>query len=220
MSIRSRTMVVALVSALAGAPACGPSQAQVVRPSSPFTPAMAHLFDDAVDYVEDASGLGGRVAREWSSQIDGLSQNSDLIASVTIETVVQGTDADGSRSYRLVARVQDAIRGMAPEDGRVPLRVSQGQTGFTTVLGKEARLQSSRYVLFAKWYTDATNTVRAHWHLSPLSDSLVARVRRSSGVEAQERGTERVVSQEGAQTPVIESSSGGAAGGGADAGAP
>jgi hypothetical protein len=151
--------------------------------------------------VTDVEGLGGRVASDWEHQIDSLSQHSDLVGVAQIETVVQGQDADGSRSYRLTANIGNIVHGDAPDDRHVQLRVSEGQTGFNTVDGREARLQAGRYVLFAKWYTDGEGIVRAHWHLSPYSDGLLARVRRASGAEAEVLGQERVVRQEGSGAP-------------------
>jgi hypothetical protein len=185
-----------LVLALALTGACGPTRAQI-RPTSPFTPQLARLFDDSVDFVTDVEGLGGRVAADWQAQIDGLSRSSDLISEARIETVVLGTDVDGTRNYRLTAALSNVITGQAPEDNHVSLRVSEGQGGFNTVAGKEARLQSGRYILFVKWYTDGAGEVRAHWHLSPYTEALLARVRRASGVEERTLGTERVVRTEG-----------------------
>jgi hypothetical protein len=206
LSTITRAFVLASSLALAS---CATARPQI-RPTTPFTPAMARLFDDSVDYVQNVEGLGGRIAREWQSQIDGLVADSDLIATVSIETVVLGTDADGSRSYRLLARVHDDVRGQIPDDERVPLRVAEGQTGFMTVSGKESRLQSSRYLLFVKWYTDATGALRAHWHMSPFSDPLLSHVRQQTGLGGGPRGAEHVVSQQGEATTVVDAGAAGA----------
>lgn len=189
----SRTLPLLAFLAFVG---CSSSRAQI-RPTSPFTPQLARIFDDSVDYVQDVEGLGGRVAAEWESQIDSLSRTSDLIAEATIETVVLGTDVDGTRSYRLTAVITNPLVGQVPEDRRVALRVSEGQVGFNTVAGKEARLQSGHYLLFVKWYTDGAGEVQAHWHLSPRTDALLARVRRASGLQERLEGRERIVRQEG-----------------------
>jgi hypothetical protein len=154
---------------------------------------MGRLFDDSVDYVQNVEGLGGRIASDWEHQIDGLARSSDLMAVANIETVLQGQDADGARIYRLTANLTEIVRGDAPEDRHVQLRVSEGQAGFNTVAGKEERLQRGRYMIFIKWYTDGAGEVQAHWHLTPYTDELMARVRRTSGVEAQQLGQERVV---------------------------
>ncbi len=191
-------LVPVLCLALGAAAGCSAPTRQI-RPTTPFTAEMGHLFDDSVDYVQNVDGLGGRVASEWEAQIRGLSRASDLIGVANIETVLQGQDSDGSRIYRLTAHVTSIVRGDPPEDHRVQLRVSQGQGGFNTVQGREERLQRGQYVMFVKWYTDGAGAVQAHWHLSPHSDALVARIRTASGVEDQQLGTERVVRQDPAQ---------------------
>lgn len=192
------TSALALCLALGASSACSSTPHQI-RPSSPFTADMGRLFDDAVDYVQDVQGLGGRVASDWESQIDGLSHSSDLIGIANIETVLQGQDSDGARIYRLTATLSSVIHGESPADHRVQLRVTQGQAGFNTVAGREERLQQGHYVLFVKWYTDGAGEVQAHWHLSPQSDSLVARVRHASGAEDQQLGQERIVRQDRGQ---------------------
>lgn len=188
-----RSPVAVLLLALSGA--C--SGAQQARPPRPFTPQLARFFDDSVDYVQDVEGLGGRVAADWQAQIDGLSRESDVIAVARIETVVLGTDIDGSRNYRLTAALSDVIKGEAPRDNHVALRVSQGQVGYNTVAGRETRLQSGRYIAFIRWYTDGAGELRAHWHLSPYSDSLLSRVRNNTGWVDPQHGRERIVRQEG-----------------------
>lgn len=177
--------------ALFATPACGPATRNI-RPTSPFTAEMGRLFDDSVDYVQNIEALGGHLAEDWGTQIDGLSRGSDLMAVAQIETVLQGQDSQGARIYRLTANMTDIVRGEAPADRHVQLRVSEGQAGFNTVAGKEDRLQRGRYMVFVKWYTDGAGEVQAHWHLTPYTDELLARVRRTSGVEAQQIGAERV----------------------------
>ncbi len=177
--------------ALIATPACGPATRNI-RPTSPFTAEMGRLFDDSVDYVQNIEALGGHLAEDWGTQIDGLSRGSDLMAVAQIETVLQGQDSQGARIYRLTANMTDIVRGEAPADRHVQLRVSEGQAGFNTVAGKEDRLQRGRYMVFVKWYTDGAGEVQAHWHLTPYTDELLARVRRTSGVEAQQIGAERV----------------------------
>lgn len=184
---------------LAFAVAACSAPARQIRPTSPFTAEMGRLFDDSVDYVENVDGLGGRVASEWQHQIEGLSRTSDVIGVATIETVLQGQDSDGATIYRLTASVSSLLRGTTPEDHRVQLRVSQGQAGFNTVQGREERLQRGGYVFFVKWYTDGAGALQAHWHLSPQSDALIARIRAASGLDDQQLGTERVVRQDPAQ---------------------
>jgi hypothetical protein len=165
-----------------------------IRPTSPFTAEMGHHFDDSVDYVSNLDDIGGRLATDFRTQIDYLGRNSDLIAIARIETVTVSQDPDGTQSYRLTAAVTEGIKGTIPEDSRVSLRASQGQAGYNTVQGRQERLQSGRWLLFVKWYTDGAGEVRPHWHLSPHSDGLVLRVRELSGTVVG-GGFQRVVPQ-------------------------
>ena len=185
-----------LLAGFAGSVGCaaGPAHLQI---SSAFTPELARVFDDAVDYLQNVDGLGGRLATEWQEQTDALSRNADLIAVVRIETVVQGTTVEQVRDYRLSALVSEVITGTPPPDRRVSLRTLEGQAGFNTISGREDRLQTGSYVLFVKWYRDAHGDVRPHWHLTPNSPQLVRRIRVASGIIARQEGEERVVRPEG-----------------------
>lgn len=166
---------------------CSASTSNGPEPSSPFTEQDARLFDDSVDYAENVQDLGGRVANQWRRQVDGLSHGADLIALVRVETVNSGHEPNGASLYRLdavaatVPNVTNPIKGALPNDHRVELRVSEGAAGFNQVRGNESRLQSAVYVLWARWYRDTDNTVRAHWHLSPNNPQLLARVREAIG---------------------------------------
>lgn len=172
-----------------------------IRPTSPFTAAMARDFDDSVDYVFNLEDIGGHQAQEIQRQLDALARTSDVIALARIETVTVSQDTDGQQSYRLIAHVQELLTGTVPEDNRVPLRASQGQPGYNTVSGRQDRLQAGNWVLFVKWYTDGANEVRPHWHLSPQSDGLLARVRDRAGLTTQTQGNFRVV-QSGRNPPM------------------
>lgn len=188
---RTPTTVAFVLSLALGANACSSARPQIQ--ARPFTANLHRVFDDAVDYVTDVEGLGGRVASDWQNQIDALSRESDVIGTARIETVVLEQNPDGSRAYRLTAVLSDLLRGEAPEGNQVSFRVAQGTTGFNTVVGRETRLQSGRYMAFVRWYNDSSGAVRAHFHLSPLSDALVARVRRNVGWLDPNQGQERVV---------------------------
>ena len=161
---------------------CSASTSTGPEVSSPFTEQDGRLFDDSVDYAENVQDLGGRVASQWRRQVDGLSRGADLIALVRVETVNSGHETNGASLYRLDAVVTGAaLKGQLPADRRVELRVSEGATGFNQVRGNESRLQSAVYVLWARWYRDADNSVRAHWHLSPNNPQLIARVHDAIG---------------------------------------
>ncbi len=167
-----------------------------IRPSSPFTSAMARDFDDSVDYVFNLEDIGGHQAAEIQRQLDSLARTSDVIALARIETVTVSQDTDGQQNYRLIAHVTESLKGVVPEDNRIAIRASQGQPGYNTVSGRQDRLQAGNWVLFVKWYTDGANEVRAHWHLSPQSEGLLARVRDAAGISSPTQGNFRVVRTE------------------------
>lgn len=149
---------------------------------SEFSVDDARRFDDSVDYAENIQQLGGRVATQWRRQVEELSTNADLIVAVRIETVNSGSEPNGGSVLRLDAVAsENPIRGQLPPDRRVELRASEGESGYNQIHGNETRLQRGVYVLWVKWYRDTDNAVRAHWHLSPQSDALTARIREAIG---------------------------------------
>jgi hypothetical protein len=175
-----RALVLVGLSLGAGCATTGTPEIQV---SSPFSEELGRHFDDSVDYVEDADQLGGRVASDWRRQIAALSEHSDLIVQVRIETVNSGVDASGMANYRLTAvAAARPLRGRMPQDNRVDLRVSAGEVGYNTVHNNEQRLQAAerRFLLFVKWAEDGAR-VRARWHLTPQSRAVEARVRDAIG---------------------------------------
>ena len=184
LSLRSVTLVLALG---------GCSATTSVHPTAPFTPELARIFDDSVDFAANVEDLGGLVATRWRRQIDSMSESSDAIAVVRVETVTSGNDASGGRAVRLTCAASRTLHGTLPTDGRVYLAVSEGEVGFNTVRGNETRLQSQSYVLFARWYTDVDGVVRAHWHLSPLSASLLQRVQDAMSANDPNRPRETVI---------------------------
>jgi hypothetical protein len=55
--------------------------------------------------------------------------------------------------------------------------VSEGTGGFETVARNERRIVDGRFVLFVKWYANDAGEVRSHWHLTPATRDLVAKVK-------------------------------------------
>lgn len=156
----------------------------------PFAPELAQVFDDAVDYLEDVSQIGGRAAADWRRQVQGLARESDVIVTVRIETVTGGED-QSSRSYRLTAvGTRTSLKGHLEGDGRVDLRVNEGDTGYNTVRGNFTRLQTGEFLMFLRWAPEGDEGRRARWHLSPASPSVIQQVRDALGyLEGEEPGT-------------------------------
>jgi hypothetical protein len=122
-----------------------------------------------------------------------------VVATAHVETVMVETDPEGGRSYRLTVTLTDPLRGGLPAEHRANLRVTEGQVGYRTVTGRENRLQTMSFVAFLRWYRDGAGLVRAHWHLSPMTDALVSRVRAATHADDASQGVERVVRQDPAQ---------------------
>ena len=182
-----------ILAALSGA--CASTRTSSAVASRPFTPELAHFFDDAADFIEDVDALGGRVAADWRRQVRGLAAESDLIVAVRVETVTLGDDNSSTRAYRLTAvATRDPIHGTLPSDRRIDLRVTEGEVGFNAIHQNERRLQSRTYLLFARWYDD-DGTPRAHWHLSPETEALTRRVREVTGANDPNAPRETVVQQ-------------------------
>ncbi len=150
--------------------------------SGPFTPELAGYFDDAVDYVENAEELGGRVASDWRRQIDGLSRNADVIAVVRIETITAGSESSTTSSYRLTAvATRDPLRGSLASDRRIDLIVTEGEVGYATVRAGASRLQTRDWLVYVRWHEDTDGQVRPRWHLTPASAHALQRTRDAGG---------------------------------------
>lgn len=155
-----------------------------IQTTGPFTAEMGRYFDDSVDYISNLDDMGGRMASDLNSQLAYLGRTADIIAVVNIETIAVSSDADSGQAYRLVANIAETLHGTAPADNHLQLRAVQGQAGYNTVQGRQDRLQSGRWLVFARWYTDGQGEIRAHWHMYPHSDALVRRMREANGGDA------------------------------------
>ncbi len=185
-----------LVVALGLGAACSSTNANTASRivTAPFTPDLAAFFDDSVDYVENVEDLGGRVASDWRRQIDGLSRNADVIGVVRIETVTSGSESSSSGSFRLTTVSSRApFKGTFPSDGRIDLRVLEGEVGYHTVRNSAQRLQANQWLLFVRWYDDADGQVRPHWHLTPATAGAIQRAQDAFGYVDPNAPREQVV---------------------------
>lgn len=169
-----RMITIAFALVLTTAFGCG-SAAAPARTTSPFTPEHAEVFEDGVDFIADPTALEGRWREDWSRDLDKRVSWSDLIARVTIHTVRTDTDLDRRSTYRLIAEVDEAYWGEAPEE-ELTLTVAEGEPGYGTLEGNDRRVLNQPFVLFAKWYDAEDASVKAHWHLAPATEPVVARV--------------------------------------------
>lgn len=161
--------------------------------TSPFSAELRDVFDHAIDFIALPDRLEGRWGDDWQRETNLRVQHSDLIARVRVETILSDQDPEQRVSYRLVARLDgDPMFGEAPEDGRVELEVHEGDEGFATVRDNERRLAQEPHLVFIKWYENELRDIAAHWHMSPYSPRVRARVLRlielRSGEAPEDRG--------------------------------
>ncbi len=165
------TVAAALASLLA---ACG-SAAPPARSTSPFEAQHAEVFEDGADFIADPTHLEGRWREDWSRDLDRRVSWSDVIARVTVHTLRTDTDLDRVDTYRLIAAIDEALWGQAPEDD-LTLTVREGEPGYGTLEGNDRRILNQPFLLFVKWYDTPEGQVRPHWHLAPATEPVVSRV--------------------------------------------
>jgi hypothetical protein len=171
---RSPVLLLGLVSALLAA--CGgPSTTTPARPTSPFTETDLKLFDDGVDLVADPDGLGGKWADDWNIDMRDRVGRSDLIALVTVNTLLTDTDPEGDVAHRLVVQVDKVMKGVPPA-GEINLSSLDSSVGFPTVDSNKTRLLHLRLLVLLKWVEEPDGSVSSHFHLVASADTIVSRV--------------------------------------------
>lgn len=156
--------------------ACGgPSNTTPARPTSPFTATDLRLFDDGVDLVSDPDGLGGKWADDWTIDMRDRVNRSDLIALVTVNTLLSDTDPEGHVAHRLVVEVGTAMKGLPPA-AEINLSSLDSAAGFPTVDTNKNRLLHMRLLALLKWYAMPDGSVSSHFHLVADADTIVSRV--------------------------------------------
>jgi hypothetical protein len=171
---RSSLLLLGYVSALL-AGCGGPSNTTPARPTSPFTETDLRLFDDGVDLVSDPDGLGGKWADDWNVDMRDRVSRSDLIALVTVNTLLSDTDPEGHVAHRLVVQVGTTMKGKPPAD-EINLSSLDSAIGFPTVDSNKGRLLHMRLLALLKWYEQPDGSVDSHFHLVADADTIVSRV--------------------------------------------
>lgn len=171
---RSSLLLLGLVSALLAA--CGgPPTTTPARPTSPFTETDLKLFDDGVDLVSDPDGLGGKWADDWNIEMRERVGRSDLIALVTVNTLLSDTDPEGHVAHRLVVQVEKVMKGKPPSN-EINLSSLDSSVGFPTVDSNKTRLLHMRLLGLLKWVEQTDGSVSSHFHLVSSADTIVSRV--------------------------------------------
>ena len=143
--------------------------------SSPFTATDLTLFDDGVDLVSDPDGLGGRWAEDWNTEMRDRVQRSDLIALVTVSTLLTDTDPEGHTTHRLVVHIDKSMKGEPPAD-EINLSSPDAAAGFPTVDSNKGRLLHMRLLALLKWIAQPDGSVGSHFHLASAAEDIVSRV--------------------------------------------
>jgi hypothetical protein len=169
---------IALASALALS-ACGGSKQGKPTVTSEFGVREAQLFEDGVDLIEDPSGLEGQWRDDWENDLNERISKSDLIASGTVTTLRTDVDLEKRTSYRVVFAVEHVFKGekTAPELTLVSIA---GAGGYASIERDREHMLNQKLVAFVK-YAEAPQgsgaEVISHFHLSPPSDVVLARIR-------------------------------------------
>lgn len=145
------------------------------RVTSPFTASDVKLFDDGVDLVTDPDGLGGRWAEDWNNEMRDRVQRSDLIAIVSVTTLLTDTNPEGHVTHRLVVRVEKGMKGQPPTE-EINLSSPDVAAGFPTVDSNKQRLLHMRLLALLKWIAQPDGSVSSHFHLASAAEDIVSRV--------------------------------------------
>jgi hypothetical protein len=135
----------------------------------PLTSEQAKAFDNGVDFVATLEGLEGRWRDDWDHDLQVRVATADLIAAVTVRTLLTQTDPSQRPTYRLVARVDRELVG-EEEDRELELSVGEQQLGYLSVRENMERIADKSYVVYLKRDTDTG----VSWHLSPASDQVIS----------------------------------------------
>jgi hypothetical protein len=155
--------------------ACGGSAATNASTLPKFTEADAAYFDDGVDLVRDPQGVGGLWQAEWERELGERVARAEFVVVAFVHTLRTDVDLDRRTHYRLVAQVERALSGTAP-DGDLTLVSREDAPGYVTVQSHHENVLEQKFVVFARRYRDAVGVPVLHWHLAPASEAVLRQV--------------------------------------------
>ena len=156
-----------LVAIACGGIGCARGAANV--PATAYQPTDARLFDHSVDFVETPVIVEG----EWRGAFEQRVVRADLIAAVRVESSVAETVKRQS-ALRIAVRVTDRLKGESTRN--IELRVDDTQASFSTVEDHEQRILNERWIAFIKWEAVEGAAPIPHWHLSPDTAEVRAKI--------------------------------------------
>lgn len=158
---------------LLGLGACAAGHAASAPPESAYLEGDAKLFDDGVDFIHSVLALEGRWQTDWEAELRARTNAASVIAVVEVHTLTTHTNPRGGLSHRLLVKPVTVLEGRL-DAGGVQLASDEASRGFRTVDSNLKRLESGRYLLYAKEFRSETGVEALHWHLSPASEDVVA----------------------------------------------
>lgn len=168
-----RVLAVAMV--LWACSSCASDPGAAARVTAPFTERDAQLFDDSVDMVETPEELSGAWQEDWEKELDERFADSNVIARGRLITLRTDQDLEQRTTFHLVVAVEEVLEGRL--DGEeLSLRVAQGAVGYANVERYREQMLNKPFVVFVRWYEDASGEVAAHFHLSTPSKHLAQRL--------------------------------------------
>jgi hypothetical protein len=145
--------------------------------TSPFGVREAQLFEDGVDLIEDPKGLEGQWRDDWENDLNERIAASDLISTGIATTLRTDVDLQKHTSYRVVFAVDRVFKGAKPSSELTLLSIA-GAGGYGSIERDRQHMLNRNLVVFLK-YADAPDGkgIVAHFHLSPPSEVVLARIR-------------------------------------------
>ena len=147
-----------------------------VRPTSAFTAADAHLFEDGVDLVGNPEDLSGRWAEDWSNEMRDRVARSDFVARVTVTTLRSDIDPQQRATHWLVANVGEVLKGKLPTK-ELAFASSDQSAGYGAIDRERDNVLHRPMLVLGKWAELDNGEVRPHWHMALASEQVVAVVR-------------------------------------------
>jgi len=145
------------------------------RVGDTWDPKEAAFFDDGVDVVEDYNSLSGKWAYRQEKELEGRTQLADFVGIVNILSVQTKSDFEVEAAKRIDIEIVEAIYGETPA-GTIQLVSTREAPGHQLILRYERRLDG-KHLVFIRWFQQDDKSLGHHFHLSPASEYLVAKVK-------------------------------------------
>ena len=147
--------------------------AATISTGSPWDPAEERFFDDGIDVIKDYSQLSGQWAFDAEEELTGRVNLSDIIAEVTISSVLTNKNTADIEEKRIQITFNKMLYGKLT-DKNIILSANQNTKGYTLIKRHEDSLKG-KHLLFLRLIT-AQNGMSNHFHISPASEFMSGKV--------------------------------------------